>query len=34
MKTKGIELEEKKLDYELEYKSLECIKKFINGKGE
>ena len=29
MKTKGIEL-----DYELEYKSLECIKKFINGKGE
>lgn len=34
MKTKGIELEEKKLDYELEYKSLECIKNFINGKGE
>lgn len=34
MKTKNVELEENKLDYELEMKSLECIKNFISRKGE
>lgn len=34
MKNKNIDLEENKLDYSIELKSLECIKKFINEKGE